>query len=382
MRNSSRIATYHGKDETAGWRDSLITPAVYDTVENEYRRIRKGIALTDSSHYGKFKVEGTGAVDLINRISFADAVRVPINRMMPSYVLNEDGSLFCEMFVANYGDYYRILSEGVEPEKLFALLREEIEKRAPDTFITDETQTQSLIGLDGPYSWELLKEFMGASIIGVRYLEIVSGNQLDGIPFTLYRAGKTGEYGYLLQVDTDHVIGLWQTLLELGQRFDLRPAGYQALDLCRMENRFANMHHEAGLAKHVLELNTRVMVSRDKEDYIGRVAVEEKLDNGIERRLIGMTLEEGQIGQPSLECGDGVYSDDDKIGEIANLGFSFTLNRWIALAFLDVDYAYAGLDYRLGGQGGDYGAKTVSAPFIFNQSLRIRPQEDSYFNET
>jgi glycine cleavage system aminomethyltransferase T len=95
-----------------------------------------------------------------------------------------------------------------------------------------------------------------------------------------------------------------------------------------------------------------------------------------------MILDDGTDNHLTLECGDGVYSDDDKIGEIANIGYSFTLNRWIALAFLDTDYAYVGLDYRFGGKDVDLGAKTVSAPFIFNQSLRIRPQEDSYFNET
>ncbi len=382
MRNLSKIAAYYDKNETAGWRDGLVTPAVYDTMENEYWRIRKGIALADYSHYGKFRVEGTGALDLINKISFADAVRVPINRMMPSYILNEDGSLFCEIFVANYGDYYQIFSDGVAPEQLFALLREVIEKRTPDTFIKDETETQSLVGLDGPYSWELLKEFMGAGIIGTRYLEIIPDNRLDGIPFTLYRAGKTGEYGYLLQVDANHVIPFWQKLLDLGQRFELRPAGYQALDLCRMENRFANIHQEVRLAKHVLELNTRVMVGRDKGDYLGRAAVEQKLVNGVERRLIGMVLEDGLNDPTTLNAGDGVYSDNDKIGEIANVGFSYTSNRWIALGFLNTDYAYVGLDYRIRGENGEHEARTVSAPFIFNQSLRIRPQEDSYFNET
>ena len=382
MSEISKITEYNGKNKKVGERDNCLTTAVYDSVENEYWRIRTGIGMADYSHYGKFRVEGPGALDLINKISYADVVRVPINRMMPSYVLNEDGSLFCEMLVANYGDCYQILSEGVEPEKLFTLLGEEAEKSGPDISISDETRTQALIGLDGPYSWELLKEFMGAGIIGARYLEIISGNQLGEIPFTLYRSGKTGEYGYVLQVDANHATELWLKLLEIGRRFELRPVGYQALDLCRMENRFASMHHEAGLAKHVLELNTRVMASRDKDDYFGRAAVEEKLDNGIERRLVGMVLEDGQNDPPALAIGDVVHANEEKIGEIANLGFSFTLNRWIALGFLNVDYAYVGLDYQIRGEDGEREARTVSAPFIFNQSLRIRPQEDSYFNET
>jgi len=125
------------------------------------------------------------------------------------------------------------------------------------------------------------------------------------------------------------------------------------------------------------------MVSRDKGDYIGRAAVEEKLENGIERRLIGLVLENDDDGALTpIQSGTGVYCDGDKIGEIANSGFSFSLKRSIALAFLDVDFAYAGLDYRLEDGKGERGARTVSAPFIFNQSLRIRPQEDSYFNAT
>ncbi|HRE55144.1 MAG TPA: aminomethyltransferase family protein [Candidatus Competibacter sp.] len=377
------IAAFYGKDETAGQRDGAIIPASYDTVETEYWRIRKGVALTDYSHYGKFKFEGDGALEFINSISFADALRIPINRMMPSYILKEDGSVFCEAMIGNYGDAYFVLTEGVEPEKILDLLREEIEKRALATRITDQTQTQALIGIDGPYAWELLKSFMGSSIIGTRYLEIIRGEHLDGMLFDLYRAGKTGEYGYVLKVESELALDFWKKLLDLGQDFDLRPAGYQALDLCRMENRFANMHYEAGSANNILELNTRVMVSRDKGDYIGRAAVEEKLENGIERRLIGLVLENDDDGALTpIQSGTGVYCDGDKIGEIANSGFSFSLKRSIALAFLDVDFAYAGLDYRLEDGKGERGARTVSAPFIFNQSLRIRPQEDSYFNAT
>lgn len=380
MQNSSEIILNYGKDKTDGCRDGWIVAAIYDNLEKEYWRIRKGVALVDYSHYGKFHVEGAGALDLINKISFADAIRIPINRMMSSYVLREDGSVFCEATIGNYGDAYQILTEGIEPEKVFDLLEAETKEISSDTRITDQTHAKALIGLEGPYSWELLKTFMGTSIIGTRYLEIIPDNHLDGIPFALYRAGKTGEYGYVLQVDAHLAVDLWKKLLELGRDFDLQPVGYQALDLCRMENRFASMYYEAGSAKNILELNTRVMVSRDKDDYIGRDAVEEKLESGVERRLIGMVLDGEASDLSSLQCGASIYSDASKIGEIVNLGFSFPLNRPIALAFLEADYAYVGLDYQIGENGDARKATTVSAPFIFNESLRIRPQEDSYFN--
>ena len=63
---------------------------------------------------------------------------------------------------------------------------------------------------------------------------------------------------------------------------------------------------------------------------------------------------------------------------MANVAYSYTLGRPIAVAFLDVDYAYVGLDYDVGASCARSNARTVSAPFVFNKSLAIRFQESSY----
>jgi glycine cleavage system aminomethyltransferase T len=77
------------------------------------------------------------------------------------------------------------------------------------------------------------------------------------------------------------------------------------------------------------------------------------------------------------QLGAVVHHDGKQIGTIVNAGFSFTLNAPIALALLDVDYAYVGLEYGVG--DGPVRARTASAPFILNRSLGIRFQERSYF---
>ena len=45
---------------------------------------------------------------------------------------------------------------------------------------------------------------------------------------------------------------------------------------------------------------------------------------------------------------------------------------------LPAAYAYVGLEYSLQSAEDAASAITASAPFIFNRSLQIRPQEDSY----
>lgn len=376
----SQIATFYGERATVGWRDGRAVSSVYETVEAEYRKIRKGITLTDCSYVGNFRLEGPDAFRLLDRISFAGLNRLTLGRLLPSYVLDEEGGLFCEVLVADAGDGYRLISEGADPVQVRALLDATAASGGLDVAIIDETQTQSFIGLNGPYSWELLKSLIGPSAIGLRALETLPGNQVDGILFAVHRVDKAGEYGYLLQVDHDYLLALWQQLLEVGRRFEIAPVGYEAVDLCKLENRLTNIHREARSAAHVLELNTRVLVRRDGSDYRGRSAIEKALSDGIKRRLIGMMVEDERAAQPLIEPGDGVYADGVRVGDIAHCAFSFALRRWLILAFLAVDYAYVGLRYQLGSRRGDCGVRTVSAPFTVSESLRIRPRQDSYFD--
>lgn len=376
----SQIATFYGKRNTVGWRDGCAAPAVHESVEADYRKIRTGVALSDGSYFGHFRLAGPDALRLIDRISLADPRRLTPDHLLPAYVLHEDGRLFFEMLVGHCGDGYRLISEGVEPMRAGAWLDALAARWGFEVAVIDETQSQSFIGLHGPYAWELLKELAGPGVVGLRPLEGLAGNQLDGILFALYRVDKAGEYGYLLQLDSGYLLALWQQLLAVGQRFDIRPAGYEALDLCTLESRLINIHREGRLARHALELNARVLVRRDGGDYLGRRAIERALAEGVKRRLIGMVLEEPRETRPPLEEGDGVYAEGVRVGELARLSFSFALRRWLALAFLEADYAYAGLSYRLGGRRGDWAAQTVSAPFAVGESLRVRPRQDSYFD--
>ena len=59
-------------------------------------------------------------------------------------------------------------------------------------------ESHSGLALDGPYSWELCTEVFGADVLGLPYLGVlVLGKEI------IFRAGRTGEYGYHLLVPTD-----------------------------------------------------------------------------------------------------------------------------------------------------------------------------------
>jgi glycine cleavage system aminomethyltransferase T len=356
-------------------RNGCAVVARYTSVEEEHRRLRAGIGLTDYSYFGKFSFTGPGALELANRVSLVDVVRLPINKIAPSFMLNPDGSVLCEAYVANRGDGYVLLTEGRNPEVVLECITEEAGRVEGRVEIEDLTRSTALIGLDGPFAWELAKEFFGMRILGVRYLDVVPGQRIDDIPVTVYRAGKTGEYGYWMQVEVERAVEVWDRLLEAGNEFDLEPSGYEAVDLCKLENRFVNMEREGAMASNVLELNTRILVDPEKGEYRGSDGVDDAV---VTRRLIGLHVDAGSVA-PAI--GAEVQYQGTTIGAVANSGFSYTLGKTIAVVLMDEAYAYVGLDYDVRTEEGMCPAHTVSAPFVLNRSLTIRPQEHSYLDE-
>lgn len=341
----------------------------HSDFDAEYKAIRNGIALSDQSHYGKFRLSGAGALDLLNRTNLPDIARLAIGKAMTSLLLNEDGTVLADVYIISIGDGYLLLSEGAAPSEVASHLQANNEFGAE---IEDLTEAYSLIGVDGPYSWELLKELFGVRVLGMRYLEFIESQPFQDATVHVIRAGKTGEFGYLMIVESEHADVCWKGLLESGSPFDITAVGMDTLDVCRMENRFLNLHKEGTLATSPLELNCRVLVDHEKEDYLGRDSIEAMCESGAKKRVVGMRIEGGKDAVPAI--GSEVKVDGDVIGALANVGYSPSLDSIIGLACLDGEYAYAGMDYTVA----DANAKTVSAPFIFNKSLTVRPQEDSY----
>lgn len=359
--------------------DTLQQPS---TLQQQYERIRQGCALATGLEPVKVRITGAGALDVANRLVMSDVSRLPIKKVLSTFMLREDGTLQADVSVVNEGDGYLLLAEGISAPRLLELSREVAGAVGEPVSITDLTQERSLVSVDGPFSWELLKELLGMSILGTRYLEVMTDQELAGVPVTIYRVGKTGEFGYWLDVAADQAERVRAALQEMGESYGLAPYGPEALAVCKLENRFIHMEREGALARNPLELNLRIMIGQDKGEYTGREAVERAMVDGPLRRAIDLTLQPGDEARGLPRIGAQVRHEGRPIGILANAAYSYTLARPIALALMDADYAYVGLDYEVASEdGGHDPVRTVSAPFILNRSLGIRVQEHSYFDQ-
>ena len=370
----SPLTTAYASGHHLGTNDGCECANGFADPAAEYHAVRNSVAISDNSHYGKFRVSGADALDVVNQLVMADVARLAIGRATWTFMLREDGSTLCDVYVVCAGDEYLLFSEGVHPTEVHAAMLTKAEEASVK--VEDLTQTVALIGLDGPYAWELLKELVGVRMLGLRYLEFLEKQPLgDGNAYVI-RAGKTGEFGYQVMVPADQAVTVWNQLHEAGKAFDAQSAGYESLTLCRLENRFINMHREGSATKSPLELNCRVMVDQEKDDYVGCEAITSAMQSQLENRIIGLTIHGDESATPEMNA--EISADGNVLGKVVNAGFSPTLGTPIALGLLTAEAAFVGLEFDVSVGGGLVKANSVSAPFIANKSMTVRPQEDSY----
>jgi glycine cleavage system aminomethyltransferase T len=216
--------------------------------------------------------------------------------------------------------------------------------------------SHTFLSMNGPFAWELLALFEGPGAIGFPYLTFYRPSE-DRIYF---RAGKTGEFGYDLMIPKGEAEGFFATLLERGRAFDLKPIGAAALFHASLENWFFNIHREGKKPLAPIELQLQWRISRAKRH----------LPKGPPVRRITPIIAEVELAE-----GDQIEFESARIGEVLVAERSATLGVPIAIALLDIDYAWSGID-RYTARGAR--VKTVSAPFINNLSTFVSVHRDRY----
>lgn len=355
-------------------------PSSYHDILDEYKAVRENALLVDYSHMAIVSVTGEDAWILVNHIASADISIVRDEQGIYSLVLNDDGTILGDMYVLCAMDGYYILSENISVARIIEVLKFAAEKY-DDLGIQEIPEIKSMeddnwgaIMLEGPYSWELMSEIYGYDIIGLPYCEYM--NTEDDL--IVFRCGKHGEFAYQVIGPQSLLVELWVKLQKIGVKYLLKTGGLDYQRIVRVENPGWDQSIYAEYSTNPVELQLQWAIQYDKEDFIGKAAVELMSAQSAARKVVGIV--------PCVNC--AALSKDDKIlvngqtvGFIINAVYSPAAQSWIALAFINTPYALSDIDgYIIKTAHGDIAAKTKTLPFIYNFSLLVNPTTHSYID--
>jgi aminomethyltransferase len=170
------------------------------------------------------------------------------------------------------------------------------------------------------------------------------------------RTGYTGEDGVELFCDSGVASALFQKLIDLGAK----PCGLAARDTLRLEACLRLYGHELDESTDPLEAGLGWTVKLDKQDFIGKGALQEVARRGPTRKLVGFEMKGRGIaraGYPLLSL------DGSPVGVCTSGAPSPTTGLNIGLGYLPVDAAEVGTEFLVDCRGKSIPAQVVKTPF-------------------
>lgn len=298
----------------------------------EHRAIRESVGLFDQSSFAKFIVEGDAAESVLNRIC-ANNVSVPVGRIVYTQWLNERGGIEADLTVTREGlKRFLVVTAAATQVRDFAWLNRHIPEGAKATAI-DVSSAYSVLGMMGPKSRDLLGRLTDADLSNSAF-PFATSKVID-LGYAKVRASRityVGELGWELYIPTEFVQGVYDLLVEEGVAFDLRLAGYHAMNSLRMEKGYRHWGHDITDEDTPLESGLGFAVAWSKpEGFIGRDALLRQRDMGPRRRMVHVALNDPAV---LIYHNEPIWRDGRLVGRITSGMFGHTIGTCLGLGYV------------------------------------------------
>jgi 4-methylaminobutanoate oxidase (formaldehyde-forming) len=350
------------------YRYSYERPNWFEHVAEEHRAARERVALFDLSSFAKFRVQGAGALDSMQRI-FAGDMDVPVGRVVYTTMLNARGGIEVDLTVTRLGtDEFLVIAPTVTHVRTWHWLRRHA---APDTALTDVTGSFATLAVQGPESRAVLAALTdddlesGSFPWGTsRWIDVA------GVRLLALRVSFVGELGWELYPPAESAGWVYDAILAAGADRGIRRAGYFALDTLRSEKGFRHWGADIGPVDNPLDSGLAFTVAWDKEtEPIGRAALAVLRDAPRARRMVHVLLEDPE---PQLYHGESVRHEGAVVGRVTSGAYGHTLGSAVGLAFVDPAVLAAGELVEIVVAGRSILATLSAKPFYDPDGSRMR----------
>lgn len=329
----------------AGWR----MPLQYTSITAEHGFVRESAGVFDVGHMGRFFVSGPKAADSLARVTVSRIHDMEIGQTRYTIVCNHAGGARDDILVNRIGEEnFLIVVNASNREKLWQWFSSHFED---DVQFVDKTLETGMIAVQGPKAESIVSGVLGCDVSGLAYYHIQS---LDDGAY-VSRTGYTGEDGFEIIAANDQMADLWKNVRECGAH----PVGLGARDSLRLEMGFPLYGHELEETISPLEAGLKRVVHFDKDEYIGKAALEAQQEDGVPRRRIAFVLQGPGIPREGYPLSYG----GTPIGKVTSGGFSPVLKKGFGLGLVKAEYAKTetlGVEIR----GKVVPAERVKPPFV------------------
>jgi aminomethyltransferase len=338
----------------AGWD----MPVQYTSIIDEHQAVRTAAGLFDISHMGRLSFGGPDAMALIQQIYTNNAATMKDFQVRYGLVCNEQGGIRDDVLVYRWPYGWAMVVNASNRPKIVDWLVEHkarIEPKGKHTVsLLDQTHSTCMVAVQGPGALELCRGLTEADPSQLGYYYATPTNY-RGQACVLSRTGYTGEDGFEIMIRAVAAVELWEELVKRGAK----PCGLGARDTLRLEAAMPLYGHELTEETDPFQAGLGWAAKLDKGDFIGREALLRRRDDLSLRRRVGLELQGKRIARE----GAAVLLGGREIGRVTSGTFSPTLQKSIAMAYVNPAHTKAGTTCEVDVRGKPEPARIVPLPF-------------------
>ena len=302
----------------------------FENSAREHMAVRENVGLYDMSTFGKIRVEGKDAESFLNYLCGAN-LSVDIGKIVYTQFLNSKGGIEADVTVTRLSETtYLIVTPAATRLADETWLRRN--QKDYSVVITDVTAAEGVLALMGPASRALLNSVSPNNFenetnpFGTAQLIEIGMGQARA-----HRVSYVGELGWELYISSDQCGHIFETIFAAGSEHNLKLCGMHMMDSCRIEKAYRHFGHDITCEDHVLEAGLGFAVDTGKPDFIGKKAVIDKKECGLEKRLVQFQLTDPE---PLLYHNEPIMRDGEIVGYISSGNYGHKLGGAIGMGYV------------------------------------------------
>jgi sarcosine oxidase subunit alpha len=371
---AQRSSIHHRHKELGGrmmWTGTWRRPHSYGDVEAEVQAVHGAVGLIDVSTLGKLLVIGPDAAEFLERLypnRFGD---MKAGRIRYAVLNTDAGRIMDDGTIARLSeDAYYVTTTSTGAGAVVEWFEWWNAVWGMDVQIADITGALAAVNVAGPRARELMSRLtdLDVSNEALSYLDARQG-KIAGVPSLVLRIGFVGELGYELHFPSPYGEFVWDTILERGEDLGIRPFGLEPQRILRLEKMHILVGQDTDSESNVIEANMPWIVKFDKDDFVGKWALEHVQARGPREQLVGFEMEDGRVPP---EGGQVVIKERRPVGRITSARWSPELRKVIGMAWVPPELARDGAEFFVTIDGGFDKAHVRLTPFFDPQGERLR----------
>lgn len=328
-------------------------------ILKEHNHTRTHAGLFDISHMGQIRLRGDGAAQALEGLVPVDVIGLGVNRQRYALFTNDTGGILDDLMITQAGDHLLLVVNAACKQQDIVYLHAHLDKHCTVEELTDH----ALLALQGPKAAQVMAS-LAPEVVTLRFMSAIRVN-IKGADCFVTRSGYTGEDGFEISVPADQAEALARVLLTYEE---VAPIGLGARDSLRLEAGLCLYGHDIDTTTTPVEAGLGWAISKVRRTggereggFPGAAVILRQLAQGVARKRIGI-LPEGRA--PVREGVELIDSEGRAIGKITSGGFGPTVDRPVAMGYVETAYARPDTGLTALVRGKPHPVKVAKLPFI------------------